>query len=236
MAWPKGKPRKSELPDVTLRQLEEKAAADVKQADALVDAAFADIKTSGDPADKKLYAAQYDEKYTGYEWEQDSPIQVPSEIREANPGMRFRYRAIDPSTNRLRHGDEYHGWQVAKSQKYPDGRKYGGDLILCFQPEERAASYNRATAEASSRQVRDMQEQQVAAIDRAAGELKRAGIDYEVFQPGREGAGGSPATGISVGARKFGGKTSYRGYHPEQLKEMAAKASEERRKNKVYST
>lgn len=234
MGWPKGVPRKP-ITDAEHKAKEEVVQTQQKQAQELVDTAFEGIKGSGDPADKKLYAAQYDSKYTSYEWEQDNPMKVPREIAEANPGMRFRYRAIDPATGRMRQGDEYHGWQVYKSGKYPDGRKFGGDTILCFQPEERAAAYNRATADASSRQVRDMQEQQLTAIDRAASELKAAGIDYEVFQPGRQQSG-VPAVGITVGARQFKGRTQYRGYNPDQLREMAAKSSEERRKNKKYFT
>ena len=235
MAWPKGKPRKSQLPDEVLKAQEERKAAESQQAQELVDRTFKDIKDSGDPVDKKLYAAQYEDNYTTYDWEKENPVRVPSHVLDANPGMRFRWRALDAKTGRLRSGDRHHGWKVYNTTGHPDGLSYGGDLVLCYMPEERAASYNRSTAEASSRQVRDMQEQQLTAIDRAAGELKRAGIEYEVFQPGRQQSG-APAVGISVGARKFGGKTQYRGYHPEELQEIAAKAAEERRKNKVYST
>lgn len=234
MGWPKGVARKPATDEV-LKAKEEKVAVEQQQAQDLKDRVFEGIKGSGDPEDKKLYGAAYSESASSYEWEQDNPIQVPKEIKSSNPGMRFRYRAIDPATNRLRSGDEYHGWQVYKSGKYPDGRKFGGDTILCFQPEERAAAYNRYTQDQSSRQVRDMQEQQLTAIERAGSELRSAGIDYEIFQPGSK-TDGAPPVGITVGARKFGGKTQYRGYHPEQLKEMAAKASEDRKKNRKYFT
>ena len=239
MGWPKGKSRKPVVTDTESHVKEATARQQKQEADALVDKAFEKIKHSGDPQDKLLYGMQYDANASSYEWESQNPIKVPKDILEANPGMRFRWRAEDTKSNTLRKGDEYNGWQVYKSSKHPNGKKYGGDLVLCAMPEERARSYNKYTQDLSTQQVRDTQDRAMEALDRAGHELP----EFESFQPGRKIDGSNaPAAGISVGAsksrdRRTGAiKEQHRGYHPEEIKERVIKATEERKKGRKYYT
>ena len=222
MAWPKGVPRKKATgvppPEATI---EPRAS----------DPVFPHIATGADPHDKKLDYFQYDENASGYEWEKENPLKVPRKILEKYPGMRPRWRAIDPKTGSLRNGDLYQGWQVFHDSKlgYPDGLKSGGDLVLALMPEERAEARNRHYQDMSTEQVRGIQEKQVSAVDRANAELRAAGADASVN------------AAITVGANRTRNKATgavkevYRGYHPDQIAEMQAKAREDRGKDRAYS-
>ena len=210
------------------------------------DTPFVDVRTEPVPVkvkdefDKKLDHFQY-ENVSSYEWEQQNPLNVPREIKEAYPQFTFRYRAIDHRTQTLWRGKDYHGWQVFTDSKNPEGIKVGGDLVLCAMPNERAESYRKYVANLSTDQVRAMQESSLEAVDRAGSELRAKGVDFKAFNPGSQvtgrTGGKSAPVGISVGAerdRKTGEPTSqHRGYPPEELQEMAAKAQEERDKNRT---
>lgn len=222
MGWPKGKSRKQATaavppPETTVN--EPRAS----------DPVFPHVATGADPHDKKLDYFQYDPEASGYEWEKENPLKVPRKILEKYPGMRPRWRAIDPKTGGLRNGDLYQGWQTFRDSKYPNGLKSGGDLILAFQPEDRAEARNRYFQEESTSRVREMQEQQIAAADRANAELRAAGVDAS--------ATANIAVGVTRTKDKATGATRefYRGYHPEQLAEMKAKAKENRGKDRAYS-
>lgn len=243
MAWPKGIPRKpiNQLTDEQAGAVEATATVEKQEADALVDTAFADIKDSGDPDDKALYGAMYDRDFSSQTWEKTNPIAVPDEIRRANPGMRFRYRALDPATGELRKGDNYDGWQVYKSTKHPDGKRYGGDTILAMMPEELAEQRNERYQQESTDRVKDLQESQIAAIDRAGAELRAGGAEVAAFDPGYKVEGAGLPTGIAIGARRMPNKKTgkveeqFRGYHPEELREKSARAAEDRAKKRSYS-
>lgn len=224
MSWPKGVPRKPKQAETAVPPPE----TTVSEPRA-VDPVFPHVATGADPHDKKLDYFQYDPEASGYEWEKENPLKVPRKILEKYPGMRPRWRAIDPKTGGLRNGDLYQGWQTFKDSKYPSGLKSGGDLILAFQPEERAEARNRYYQEESTSRVREMQEKQVAAVDRANAELRAAGVDAV--------ASANIAVGVTRTKDKATGATRefYRGYHPEQLKEMQAKARENRGKDRAYS-
>ena len=248
MSWPKGVPRKpkADSPDTgEVREATEQAKLDTVAAqDAVEEVAFGGIKDSGEPADKKLAAAYYDETYARSRWDADNPMAIPPDILKANPGMRFRYRAIDTKTGNLRGGDHYQGWQVYRSGKYPNGKVFGGDTILSFMPEEQAARINRDTQEASREQVRGLQEKQLSEVDRLLVVLKKHGIEGEHLGLGTSVQGDnrrSKPVGITIGAssvrdKKTGAvREQHRGYHPEELQEMAAKAAENRGKHRKYS-
>ena len=158
--------------------------------------------------------------------------------------MRPRWRAIDPKTGGLRNGDLYQGWQVFKDSKYPNGLKSGGDLVLSFMPEDRAVARNLHYQEQSTEQVRGIQERQIDAIDRAAAELRAKGVDASSLVAGQTVTGDdgrSTTVGVTVGASKTRNRATgavterYRGYHPEQVAEMRAKAKEDRSKDRAYS-
>ena len=221
MAWPKGKPRKQPKVEEP-RPTEQEQAADLK------DKVFQDIKHSGAPEDRLMYEMAYDEGVTSYEWESNNPIKVPADILKDNPGMRFRWRAVDPQTGGLRRGDEYQGWQVYKSSKHPSGKKFGGDLVLAAMPEERAEARNRKFQQESTDLIRSEQEKSVELGDRAA--LAAQSGDFAMSGQLLVGAG-------KVRDKRTGKVTEqYRGYHPEELREMQAKAQESRRRGKKYFT
>lgn len=247
---PKGKPRKVDpvqLQEAAHQQHEENQAVGRQEANEFTDQVFAGIKHSGDPQDKELLGAMYDDRYARHAWDATNPVEVPPDIIQANPNARFKWRAKDEKAGTLRKGNHYDGWQRYESKGYPEGLTYGGDLILCFMPQEMADARNRHYQEESSRQVRDMQELQLEAIDRAATDLRAQGVEFETLEPGSqfqsETGRGAPKypTGIKVGPsvltdRKTGRKIEqYRGYHPDQVTEMAARRQEDRSRNKRYS-
>src|SRR3972149_3087065 len=233
MAWPKGVPRKKTVkllaynPEITGKTQAELDATTTEPRAS--DPVFPHVATGADPHDKKLDYFQYDPEASSYEWEKENPLKVPRAILERYPGMRPRWRAIDPKTGGLRNGDLYQGWQVFKDSKYPNGLKSGGDLVLSFMPEERAVSRNLHYQDMSTEQVKGIQEKQVTAVDRANAELRAAGTDASVN------------AAITVGANRTRNKATgavkevFRGYHPDQIAEMQAKAREDRSKDRAYS-
>ena len=227
MAWKKGVPRRGYVPKVG--NTPTVSSDPISTEPRATDPVFPHVATGADPHDKKLDYFQYDPEASGYEWEKENPLKEPSAILQKYPGMRPRWRAIDPKTGGLRNGDLYQGWQVFKDSKYPNGLKSGGDLVLSFMPEERAVSRNLHYEERSTEQVRNIQEKQVAEVDRANAELRAAGTDA------------SASAAITVGVSRITDKKTgairevYRGYHPEQIAEMQAKAKENRSKDRAYS-
>lgn len=250
--WPKGKPRKAIDPVQAKEQAieagEAKQAVEKKQADKLVDETFQNIKHSGDPTDKNLYGAMYDETYSSQAWDSSNPMSVPPDIVKNNPGMRFYYRAADPKNpNHLRKGDHYNGWQRYNSNKYPNGYVVGGDLILSFMPEEAAQKINTRYQDESTERIRSMQQDQVEALDRAAAELSGKGVEFRISEPGsrfqsEDGRTAKYPVGVTVGPSKSRNRKTgqeikqYRGYHPEELAELAAKTQEKRSRNRKIFT
>ena len=190
-----------------------------------------------DAVDRKLDFFQYSNEATSYEWEKENPINVPKDIQEKYPGLAFKWRAKDPKTG-LRRGNSYRGWQVFTDKTHPTGVEYGGDLVLCAMPEERAQGYRDYVQRQSTEQVRALQEEQLAQIERAGAELKDA--EFEALEPGRvvsnRGAQ-SPPVGISVGARELKqGSRQYRGMHPEEIAERVIKQKEQAARGRKYFT
>lgn len=204
------------------------------------------IAPTKSPEERKLDYFQYSGDANSYEWEKENPLQVPKTIRERYPNLTFRWRAIDTKTGKLWRGKDYHGWQVFTDSKNPEGVKYGGDSVLAAMPNERAESYRLYVQNQSTDLVKSTQENQIEAMDRAASALRAKGVPYSSGEAGQQfsssdGRTAKYPTGITIRASRTRNKRTgevreqYRGYHPEEITEMTAKAQEGRQRNKTYS-
>ncbi|KKL56382.1 hypothetical protein LCGC14_2245970 [marine sediment metagenome] len=196
-----------------------------------------------DQLDRKLDHFQYSGDANAYEWEKENLLQVPKTIRERYPQLTFRYRAIDSKTGNLRHGKDYHGWQVFTDRENPEGIKVGGDLVLGAMPNERAESYRLYVQRQSTDLVKGTQENQIEAMDRAAAELGPGAYSASPLGHRFQSEDGRTAkypAGIRIGGSRSRNKKTgevreqFRGYHPEEIERMAARTQEDRQRNRKH--
>jgi len=176
-----------------------------------------------DPFDKKLDYFEYTKDPNALDdWEYQegvNPLTLPRDIRESYPNLRFRWVS---EYNLRTKGENYHGWQLFKDGKRPEGVRRGNDLRLAAMPEERAQRYNDEMAYRSTANVKGLQERQIRNVVEAE---KIPGVSALRV----EGEVG----GVSIGPGRSG---QQRGYSREEVREMIIKAREERAKGrKSYS-
>lgn len=236
MAWPKGVSRKdfnaarTAVAAGDAGALVEASAESTHQEKAsersIEDAAFKGIKNSGDPKDREMVAAMYDETYSRQSWQKSKPNQIPADVLAAMPNKRFRWRAVDEKAGTLRRGNHYDGWQKYTSKKYPNGLWAGGKLVLCFQPEAQAVARNERYEEESSQGLRDKQTESIELMEAAKSQssAKYGRITGEGIQLGAESTR-NKKTGVVVRA--------YRGLSPKDFELM--KKDAEKSRGRAYS-
>ena len=173
-----------------------------------------------DAYDRKLDHFQYTKDENELQiWESDqtlSPLNVPADLKKKYPDIRWRW----VSNKKLdRVGSGYQGWQLFKDSKHPEGVKRGGDLRLAAMPEDMARKYNAHTMSESNRRMQGLSELD---LERGASALRQQGHEVEY-------------TGHGISLDK-NARRPVRGLHPEEVKERAAKAREERAKGRVFFT
>lgn len=188
----------------------------------------------GEALEKFAYKATPGELDDWEHSEDVSPMHVPKEIKKSYPGMAFRYVSKQKWD---KFGKNYHGWQVFKDKDNPEGVNRGNDLFLCAMPEERAQRYRDSVAERSSANIRARQEKSLElqiGQSLSKEEMERMGVPS-----GSEAGivvGVRPKTRTQFGNRVISGGGGTRGMSRDEVREIARKERDNRKKNRVYFT
>lgn len=194
------------------------------------------MRVQGQVSPERLGDFQYQANDADMEyWEKNdiaSPLHVPAAITKRYPHLDFHWCS---EKKWEKTGKNWQGWQKFQDSEYKDGLKRGNDLFLAAMPKEKAQRYRDHVALQSIERLRATQAKALTA------QLGNTMDAKELEAMGAKGAtpgvtiGERPRTRTQFGNRMVVGGGFVRGMKKSEIREIARREIEDRRKNRVYS-